>query len=34
MPGRKFSTVCTGLAFTSKVYKSNCPVVLVAFHAA
>jgi HlyD family secretion protein len=34
MPGRKFSTVFMGLAFTSKVFKSNCPVVLVAFHAA
>jgi len=33
-PGRNPSVLSTGTAFTSKVFRSNCPVVLVAFQAA
>ena len=34
IPGRKPSALSCGDAFTSNVFKSNCPVVLVAFQAA
>ena len=34
MPGRRPSIFVSGRAFTSKVFKSYCPVVLVAFHTA
>ena len=34
MPGRKPLTGFSSDAFTSKVFMSNCPVVLVAFQAA
>ena len=34
IPGRNPSVLSTGTAFTSKVFRSNCPVVLVAFQAA
>lgn len=34
MPGRNPFTSCKGAAFTSKVLRSNWPVVFVAFQAA